>query len=860
MTNDTKQQQKHTQEPTDASTKPQTPKRRKKRNTAKADSAPESGKPASRPKRKRSSSRQSNKPKPEQGKPASSEKTSEAGDQSTDKAAGKANNNKKPRRSRKKPDTGSSQSPAGIKPQGSKRGGKKPAASSKGSTQNRTSSRGRSGGGSRSRPSGKSDDIVLPSREAILNLLDDRGELMKLEHLAVAFELEQNNEREALSRRLAAMLRDGQLLQNRRGGFGLSDKLDLVPGRIIGHPDGFGFVAPDRGEDDLFVSAREMRQVLHGDRVLVSVKGVDRRGRKEAAIVSVLERANTHMVGRFYNESGARFVIADEKKVSQNILVKQTRGLKVNNGDFVYLEIVEQPNKRQPPLGRIIEVLGDRVNAAMAVTMAVRSHDLPDEWPADVKRIEPDLPHQVSDEDRKGRNDIRKLPLVTIDGADAKDFDDAVYCQPLTMGGYKLLVAIADVSHYVTTGNALDLEAIKRGTSAYFPGRVIPMLPEALSNGICSLMPQVDRLCMVCEITFDRKGGIKRSKFYDAVMHSHARLTYDQAWGHLSGELPLDVEKKVNGSLQALYSLYQLLDKRRKKRGAIEFNSTEVAFEFDGRDEVKRIIQTERNEAHKLIEECMIAANVEAAKFLTKKKIPAPFRVHATPPEQKLDALRQALAELNIKLPADDRVSPEVFARILKECQERPEYDMIQSLVLRSMSMAVYQAVNGGHFGLSLEAYTHFTSPIRRYPDLLVHRAIRSTFKGSDQSRYSIAEMEKLTSHCSMTERRAEDASREVDDRLKCAYLKAHVGESFEGKVTGVKHFGLFVELDGLRISGLVHVTALPNDYYHYDPVTHILSGEKRGKQYKLGDSVRVEVARVDVDDREIDFVIESSK
>ncbi len=715
----------------------------------------------------------------------------------------------------------------------------------------------------KSRESGTADrkyDIEIPSREEILTMLDERGELMKLGHLAKAFDLDSDAGRTALSRRLNAMVRDGQLLENRRGGYGLSKKLDLIPGRVIGHPDGFGFVAPDRGGDDLYLSGREMRQVLHGDRVLVSVKGIDRRGRSEGAIVSVLERVNSHLVGRFYRESGVGFVIADEKRVSQNVLIQSGTRHKARNGDFVYLELIEQPSKRQPPMGRIIEVLGDRVNAAMAVNVAVRNYDLPETWPQAVQSLESDLPHQVSENETHGRKDLRQLPLVTIDGADAKDFDDAVYCEQ-SKSGWKLIVAIADVSHYVRPGSALDEEALNRGTSVYFPRRVIPMLPEALSNGICSLKPEVDRLCMVCEISYDDKGKVKRSRFYDAVMHSHARLTYDQVGRHLSGEKPLKAGKKVARSLASLHQLYRKLDRRRKKRGAMEFNSMEVSFEFDKRDEVKAIIPRERNDAHKLIEECMIAANVEAAKYLLKAKVPSPYRVHALPPEQKLDALRQSLGELGIILPVSDRVEPRVLSAILADSRDRPEYDMIQSLILRSMSLAVYTPANAGHFGLALDSYSHFTSPIRRYPDLLVHRAIRSTFKQTRQKdRYSLAEMEKLTSHCSMTERRAEDASREVDDRLKCAYMQAHVGDAFDGTVTGVKHFGLFVELDGLRISGLVHVTSLPNDYYHYDPVMHILTGERRRKQYRLGDKVRIEVARVNVDDREIDFVMAKKK
>ncbi len=697
----------------------------------------------------------------------------------------------------------------------------------------------------------------IPSREAILTLLEERGELMKLDHLVEALALDGERPVEALRRRLRAMVRDGQLLKNRRGGYGLAVQMELQSGRVIGHPDGFGFVALDSGGDDWYLSPREMRQLLHGDRVMVRLKDIDRRGRTEATVVSILERAFSHLVGRFRRESGVGLVFADEKRISQNILIPPGEEGGARSGEFVYLELTEQPTPTRPPVGRVLEVLGRSINAPMATEVAIRSYDLPFEWPAAATKAAARVPDHVGETDLAGREDLRATPLITIDGADARDFDDAVFCTAAAKGGFRLLVAIADVSHYVRPGSALDDEARLRGTSAYFPNRVVPMLPEALSNGICSLNPAVDRLCMVCELDIDAAGRVRKSRFYDAVMHSHARLTYAQAWSFLNGEGGLDPAPEVAESLRQLHALYKVLRRRREKRGAIDFRGHEVAFKFDDRGEVAAIVPRSRNDAHKLIEECMIAANVAAAEHLERIEAVTPFRVHPPPPERKLEDLRQALAELGLKLPAADRVRPADLARLLREARDRPDRDLIEALVLRSLALAVYQPRNLGHFGLALDAYTHFTSPIRRYPDLLVHRALRRHFSGSGKREgYSAEEMAKLTEHASMTERRADEAARDVDERLKCAFIKAHVGDQFAGRVTGVKEFGLFVELDGLQISGLVHVTMLPNDYYHFDPVAHTLSGKRRRRVFRLADPVRVQVIRVDLDDRQIDLKI----
>jgi len=695
----------------------------------------------------------------------------------------------------------------------------------------------------------------IPSREAILKFLSERRQLLKLDRLAPLLGMDKPGEVEGLYRRLQAMVRDGQLIQNRRGGYGVSVKLDLVAARIQSHPDGYGFAIPDEPGEDFYLSPKQMRRELHGDRVLVSLKQLDRRGRKEGAIVEILERANSHMVGRYYRDAGIGFVVPDEKKVSQDVLIPPGQDKKAREGEYVYLEITEQPDAKRGPIGHILEVLGGSINAPMAAELAIRSHGIPSEWPDSLKSELAKVPDHVGDINDPKRRDLRKLPLVTIDGADAKDFDDAVYAKAKKDGGWQLIVAIADVSAYVQPGSELDQIAMDRGTSVYFPNRVVPMLPESLSNGICSLKPKVDRLCMVCDIHYKADGSVSRSRFYSAVMHSKARLTYDQAAQFLKDE-SIDLAADVSKSLHDLNALYHALLNKRRKRGAIEFDSTDVGFRFDHKGEVDAILPRERNDAHRIIEECMIAANVQAAKWLIRRKMVGPFRVHATPSERKLDDLSQSLLEFGITLPAGDQLNALHISAALERVQGKPEQAIVSALLLRAQSLAVYQLDNIGHFGLALEAYSHFTSPIRRYPDLLLHRAIKQGLEqeGSKRQAYDKKEMARLCQHSSMTERRAEEASRDVDERLKCAYMERHIGDVFEGTVTGVTHFGLFIELKGLKVSGLVHITMLPNDYYHFDPSSHTLTGERRRKVFRLADQFKVEVHKVSVDERTIDL------
>ncbi|WP_343214825.1 ribonuclease R [Dyella sp. RRB7] len=698
----------------------------------------------------------------------------------------------------------------------------------------------------------------IPSREAILELLESRGELLTEARIAEALSLTDEYDLNALRKRLGAMVRDGQLLLGRRGGYAPAQKLDLIPGVVLANAEGYGFLRPDGGGDDLYLSPQQMRTVLHGDRVLASVVGIDRRGRKQGAIVEVLQRRSPRLVGRVVVENGVTLVAPDDRRLHQDVIIVPGQDMGARSGQIVVAEITDPPTAQRGPLGAIRAVLGERLQPSLLVEMAIASHDLPHDWPDAVLRDAAQVEPQVTAAEREGRTDLRALPLVTIDGADARDFDDAVYAEPRRGGGYRLVVAIADVSHYVKVGSALDREAYERSTSTYFPGFVVPMLPETLSNGICSLNPKVERLCMVCDMQVDAEGVVVRSKFYDAVMRSHARLTYDRVWQAI-GLNDADARHEladVMPQLEHLHGLYKLMAAQRKRRGAIDFETPEVKFRLDQRGEVEAMGATERNDAHKLIEECMIAANVQAALYLEKKKIPALFRAHEPPPAEKYEDLQQFLREFKLRMPSLEEVTPGDFADVLRRVQDRPERELIQSVLLRAQSMAAYQPDNRGHFGLALEAYTHFTSPIRRYPDLLVHRAIRYALTGGKPGDYSYtpSEMAAMAVHCSQRERRAEEAERDVDERFKCAWMSKHVGSEFEGTVTGVTSFGLFVELDESKVSGLVHISQLSNDYYHFDPVRHLLKGERTGVQFRLGDHVRIQVLRASLEDRKIDF------
>ncbi len=697
----------------------------------------------------------------------------------------------------------------------------------------------------------------IPSREFIQKFLEEAGVPRAAEQIAHGLGVTDEDDKLALSRRLDAMERDGQLVRNRRGGYGLIDKMDLIRGRIVGHPEGFGFLIRDDGGDDLFLSAREMRCALHGDRALVRLRGHDRRGRPEGSIVEVFERANHRVVGRYFNEGGIGFVVPDNKRIAQDILIPTGEAGNATHGQIVMAKIIAQPDRRRQPLGHITEVLGEHMAPGMEVDIAIRAYELPCVWPeAVVEEIDTIVP-EVTAGDRRGRLDLRDTPLVTIDGEDARDFDDAVYCERHGQG-WRLLVAIADVSHYVRPEAPLDREAHNRGTSVYFPDRVIPMLPELLSNGLCSLNPRVDRLCMVCEMHFDARGVKKKHVFHNAVMNSHARLTYTEVAAALidGGETARAKHKALLPHLENLYTLYQLLRKQREHRGAIDFDTTETRILYGADKKIERVVPLVRNEAHKLIEECMIAANISAAEYLQEQEVPTLFRVHEKPSVEKMEDLRTFLAELGLQLPGGEVPRAKDFAQLLGKLGGREDAHLIQTVLLRSLRLAVYGPENIGHFGLALESYTHFTSPIRRYPDLLVHRAIRSCINKGKGHRYhyDASAMQALGEHCSMTERRADEATRDAVAWLKCEFMMDKVGEVYDGIISSVTGFGLFVELKEIFVEGLVHITALPNDYYHFDAVGHRLRGERSGRVFRLGNPVRIKVMRVDLDERKIDF------
>ena len=696
----------------------------------------------------------------------------------------------------------------------------------------------------------------IPSRELILEILKSQGVPLLGEEIAELLSVQEAEDLESLRRRLNAMERDGQLLRNRKDRYCVVNQTDLIAGRVIAHPDGFGFLRPEEGGDDLYLSSNEMRALMHDDRALVCVRGVDRRGRREGSLIQVLERKTHRVVGRLYEERGIYFVVPDSKHITHDFLIPREALGQAKPGQIVVVEIIEQPTRKRDPIGRIENVLGDHLAPGMEIEVAIHSYDLPCVWPDSVNEEIARYGREIPAESREGREDIRHLPLVTIDGEDARDFDDAVYCER-TPKGWKLLVAIADVSYYVRPGTALDAEAQKRGTSVYFPDRVIPMLPEVLSNGLCSLNPNEDRLCMVCEMVIGDDGTLQKSRFFAGLMNSHARTTYTEVADLLEGDTALRKKYvELIPQLEELHNLYKAFRRAREDRAAIDFETQESRIIFGEGKKIDRIVAVVRNDAHKIIEECMLAANTAAAQFLDKHKLPHLVRVHEGPGTEKLADLRTLLGRLGLSLSGGDKPTPKDYCRLIEGIRGRPDEHLIQTVLLRSMSQAVYSPEQKGHFGLALEMYTHFTSPIRRYPDLLVHRAIRYAIerKKKAQYYYNDNEMAHMGEHCSFTERRADDATRNVVAWLKCEYMQDKLGEEFSGVISAVTAFGFFVELKDIFIEGLVHVSSLDKDFFHYDPAGLSLKGERTGITYRLGDQVQVLVARVNLDDRKIDL------
>jgi len=700
-------------------------------------------------------------------------------------------------------------------------------------------------------------DTPLPSREWILSVLEQEGVPLEPQHLEQLLEI-RPEERETFARRLRAMERDGQIMSNRRGAICIVNKLGLIRGRIQGHPDGYGFLIPDDGSTDLYLSSWEMSKVLHGDRAVVRESGGEKRGRREGVIVEVLERAHLRVVGRLHEEHGICFVVAEDRRISQDVLIPSEGLAAARAGQVVVAEIIQQPNRHVKPLGRIVEILGAYADPGMEVEIALRKHELPYVFPEAVQRLAAALPKTVRKSEIGGREDVRALPLVTIDGETAKDFDDAVFCRREGKG-FRLWVAIADVSHYVGHDDPLDVEARLRGNSVYFPRRVIPMLPEELSNGLCSLNPDVDRLCVVCEMAIDGRGEIQQYRFYPAVMHSHARLTYTAVAAVLAGG---DEEERGTQSavpsdlvphLRELYRLYAVLAKSRERRGAIDFESVETRMEFDEQGKITAIVPVQRNDAHRVIEECMLAANVCASDILRSHEHPALYRIHEGPTADRLTDLREFLREFGLQLGGGAAPKAKDYAKLLEQIRGRPDYQLLQTILLRSLRQAVYSPENLGHFGLAYEAYTHFTSPIRRYPDLLVHRAIKAVLQGQT---YEPGSWTELGAHCSQTERRADEATRDVEAWLKCFYMRGRVGERFTASISGVAAFGIFVALDEVYVEGMVHVSELGSDYFQFDATRRQLLGERTSKRFRLSDRVEVRLARADLETTRLDFVL----
>ncbi|QDZ28165.1 ribonuclease R [Noviherbaspirillum sp. UKPF54] len=730
---------------------------------------------------------------------------------------------------------------------------------------------------------------TIPSREEILGILRTAAEPQDASALAAALAVKPN-EMDGLMRRLNAMERDGQIKPNRSGQYQLTHQANFIEGRVSGHREGYGFLTPDDGGDDIFLPEKEMQKVLHGDRVQIRIVGTDRRGRPEGAIVEVVERANTHVIGRLLNENGVWIVAPEDKRIGQDILLSGSPG-KAKTGQVVSVELLEQPSRYTQPVGKIVEVLGDIDDPGMEIEIAVRKYGVPHEFSDAAKKQAAKLPAQVRTADLADRVDLRDIPLVTIDGEDARDFDDAVYCEPVKIGrskAFRLIVAIADVSHYVKPNDALDADALERSTSVYFPRRVIPMLPEKLSNGLCSLNPDVDRLTLVCDAVITAKGEIKAYQFYPAVIHSAARLTYTEVAAILENTKGPEAGKRhgLVPHLLNLYDVFNALLHARQKRGAIDFETTETYIVCNAAGKIEQILPRTRNDAHRLIEECMLAANVCAADLLARHKHPGMYRVHAAPSKEKLNQVRTFLKQMGLHLGGGDSPTASDYAELIPKIKLRPDAVLLQTMLLRSMQQAVYSPDNIGHFGLAYEAYAHFTSPIRRYPDLLTHRAIKAILQGkryepkgidigslnttlSPAARKMLAEdkaagkkrkegelavWESLGIHCSANERRADEASRDVEAWLKCYFIRDKLGEEFTGTISGVAPFGIFVQLDALFIEGMVHVTELGSDYFQYDEIRHELRGERTGIRYQLTDRVTVQVSRVDLDARKIDL------
>ena len=685
----------------------------------------------------------------------------------------------------------------------------------------------------------------IPSREHILSFIQEkpRSKRQLFDLLALADE-----QKKAFERRLRAMVRDKQLSCNKSGVYRPFSNRGLLTGTVIANPKGFGFVALDKGGKDLRLTSQQMKLVFHGDKIRVRLLNK----KLDAEIVEVLETVKT-LVGRLHLDGKKPYVVVDDRRIKHNIEITELIDGCLDN-QVVVVEMLSSPTIDSDAKGKISSIIGNYLDEGVEVDSAIYRHQIPAVFSEKALKESAQLPTKVIPKDKKNRIDITKLELITIDGEDSRDFDDAVYAEP-TKNGWKLLVAIADVSHYVKEGSELDSESYERGNSVYFPHRVVPMLPEAISNGLCSLNPKVERLSMVCEMSIDPLGELLDYKFYSAVMLSHARLTYTQVNEMLENKKsPLrKTFSNVTDNIDFLYGLYKTLRISRQKRGVMDFDRIESQILFDNKGKIKDIVASSRNDAHRLIEECMLMANQAAAKFLQKNNEDFLYRSHPKPTAEKVELTQKFLTAIGLTLEGGIEPESRNFAKVLKQAKGRDDENIIKTVVLRTMKQATYTPVNEGHFGLAFEDYAHFTSPIRRYPDLLVHRAIKRVLNKS--SREPSGKMIEFGTHLSMTERRADDASRDVEQWLKCEYMRDKVGESFHGVISGVAGFGLFVELSEVYVEGLVSIRDLKDDYFIFDDVHHQLKGQRGGKIYRLGDMIKVKVASVNLDDRKIDFI-----
>ncbi|MGB0225922.1 MAG: ribonuclease R, partial [Litorivicinaceae bacterium] len=723
----------------------------------------------------------------------------------------------------------------------------------------------------------------VASRKWLLELLEEAGRPLDYEEMASLTQTIESN-REGLFARLSAMCRDGQIITDRIGRYVLVDRAGLVSGRVSAHRDGFGFFEPDDDGDTLYLHDRQMRKVFHGDRVLVAVMPPSRhsKSKREARIVEVLERTHQRLIGRLREQAGVKFVTPEDDRFLHEILIPDDQLHGAQFGQFVVVQLDTFPESNRQPVGHVVDVVGAASDPGIEVQVAVRTHDLPYEFSEEAIDQARAFGESIDPAIADTRMDLRDCPFVTIDGEDARDFDDAVYAAPRGKNGWTLWVAIADVANYVTENSPLDQTAIERGTSVYFPSEVIPMLPETLSNGLCSLNPHVDRLALAVCLEIASTGRVTSYRFHEVVFQSQQRLTYQQVQDTLDAveadhQSPAALRTAIVDSghfntnavaenVADLFSLYRVLRAARDDRGALDFDSVEPKFSFDDKGKISGVVPHQRLEAHKLIEECMLAANVAAARCLKKFKLPTLYRIHEGPSDERLAALRQFLGSMALGLGGGEKPEPSDYQALLDQAQARPDFPLIQAMILRSMQQAKYAPdPDIGHFGLSYDHYTHFTSPIRRYPDLTVHRLLKRIVQTGAQDdpvrlvRDHLPDMERMVGlgeHCSMTERRADEASRDVGQWLKCQFMREKLGEEYQGTITGVAGFGLFILLDELFVEGMVHVTQLPPDYWVFSEQQHTLTGERTHQVFRLADSVRVTVARVDLDARRIDFAL----